>query len=103
MGPTSDNATSATNYIAQLFGDPARMIVYLRAAPDDVAELERYRDVAAAHGRPVLLVSARRWERVQTPAVERVLGPPLRSWRFGSWWAVEYGRARGDPGVASSR
>jgi len=21
-----------------------------------------------------------------------VLGPPLRSWSFGSWWAVEYDR-----------
>jgi hypothetical protein len=81
-----------TYYVAQLFGDARRMLVYLRAAPDDPLQLERFRDLALAHGRPVLLISARRWERVQTPAVERVLGPPARSWRFGSWWAVEYDR-----------
>jgi hypothetical protein len=79
-----------TYYIAQLFGDPGRMLVYLRAAPDDCLQLERFRDVALARGRPVLLISARRWERVQTPAVEGVLGPPLRSWQFGGWRAVEY-------------
>jgi hypothetical protein len=79
-----------TYYIAQLFGDPARMLVYLRAAPDDRAQLERLRDVARAHGRPVLLISSRRWERLQTPAVEEALGRPERSWQFGSWRALEY-------------
>jgi hypothetical protein len=81
-----------TYYIAQLFGHPRRMIVYLRAAPDDPLQLERFREVARSHGRGVLLISARRWERLHTPEVERVLGPPLRSWSFGSWWAVEYDR-----------
>jgi hypothetical protein len=85
-----------TYYIAQLFGDPARMLVYLRAAPDDRPRLERFREVALAHGRGLLLISARRWERVQTPVVESVLGPPLRSWPFGDWRAVEY-----DPSVSS--
>jgi hypothetical protein len=79
-----------TYYIAQLFGDPARMLVYLRAAPDDRAQLERLRDVARAHGRSVLLISARRWERVQTPQVDEALGRPRRSWPFGRWRAVEY-------------
>jgi hypothetical protein len=85
-----------TYYIAQLFGDPARMLVYRRAAPDDRPRLERFREVALAHGRGVLLISARRWERVHTPIVESVLGPPLRSWPFGDWRAVEY-----DPSVSS--
>jgi hypothetical protein len=80
-----------TYYIAQLFGDRERMLVYLRAAPDDCVELERLRDVARAHGRPILLISARRWERVQTPSVEKAFGPPGRTWQFGSWRAVEYG------------
>ena len=91
-----------TYYIAQLFGDPARMLVYLRAAPDDGLELERFRDVARAHGRPVLLISARRWERLQTPQVGKALGPPLRSWEFGSWRAVEYDRSL-SPEVPSPR
>jgi len=80
-----------TYYIAQLFGDRERMLVYLRAAPDDPVQLERLRELARSHARPVLLVSNRRWERVQTPAVDNALGAPGRSWPFGSWRAVEYG------------
>ncbi|HVP90719.1 MAG TPA: hypothetical protein VMS75_05815 [Terriglobales bacterium] len=79
-----------TYYIAQLFGDRERMLVYVRSAPDDRAELERLREVAAAHGRPVLLISVRRWGRLQTPAVGEALGRPRRSWPFGSWRALEY-------------
>jgi hypothetical protein len=82
-----------TYYIAQLFGDRDRMLVYVRSAPDDAAELDRLRDVAAAHGRPVLLISARRRDRLQTPAVAEALGPPGRSWQFGSWRALEYDAA----------
>jgi hypothetical protein len=85
------HASWGTYYIAQLFGDPRRMVLYLRAAPEDPARLEQFRDVARAHGRSLLLVSSRRWERLHTVAVERALGPPLHSWRFGTWWAVEYG------------
>jgi hypothetical protein len=84
------HASWGTYYVAQLFGDPRRMVLYLRGAPDDPARLEEFRDVARAHGRSLALISARRWERLHTPDVERVLGPPLRSWRFGTWWAVEY-------------
>jgi hypothetical protein len=87
------HASWGTYYIAQLFGDPRRMVLYLRGAPDDPARLEQFRDVARAHGRSLALISARRWERLQTPEVERVLGPPLRSWPFGTWWAVEYDTA----------
>jgi hypothetical protein len=79
-----------TYYIAQLFGHRDRMLAYVRAAPDAPEHLERLRDVAAAHGRPVLLISARRWERVQTPAVEKALGAPRGSWQFGNWRAVLY-------------
>jgi hypothetical protein len=85
------HASWGTYYIAQLFGDPRRMVLYLRAAPDDPARLEQFRDVARAHGRSLLLISSRRWERLHTAEMERVLGPPLRSWLFGTWWAVEYG------------
>jgi hypothetical protein len=84
------HASWGTYYIAQLFGDPGRMLAYLRAAPDDPLRLARLREVARAHDRSLLLISARRWERLHTAEVERVLGSPLRSWRFGSWWAVEY-------------
>ncbi len=82
-----------TYYIAQLFGARERMLVYVRSAPDDRPALERLREVAGAHGRPVLLISARRWERLQTPAVEEALGRPERSWQFGSWRALEYDAA----------
>lgn len=79
-----------TYYIAQLFGDPGRLLVYMRGAPDDPRRLEEARALARARGRKVLLISARRWERVQTPAVEATLGRPVRTWRRGTWWAVEY-------------
>jgi hypothetical protein len=79
-----------TYYIAQLFGDRERMVVYARAAPDDPDELASLREAARSHGRPVLLLSNRRWERLQTPAVESALGRPARSWQFGTWRAVEY-------------
>ncbi len=85
------HASWGTYYVAQLFGDPRRMLVYRRGAPDDPAGLEQLLDLARGRGRSLLLLSARRWERLHTPEVERVFGPPRRSWRFGTWWAVEYG------------
>jgi hypothetical protein len=86
-----------TYYIAQLFGDPGRIVVYLKGIPDDPGLLEEVRALAAERGRPVLLLSSRRWERIQTPSVGQILGPPARTWRFGEWWAVEYSRpSRGE-------
>jgi hypothetical protein len=79
-----------TYYIAQLFGDPDRMILYMRGATDDEARLRQARDLALAAGRPVLLLSSRRWDRIQTPEVEATLGRPARTWQIGTWWAVEY-------------
>jgi hypothetical protein len=79
-----------TYYIAQLFGDPSRLLVYMRGAPDDPRRLEEARALARGRGRKVLLISSRRWERVQTPAVETTLGRPVRIWQRGTWWAVEY-------------
>jgi len=79
-----------TYYIAQLFGDPARAVVYLKSLSDDPRLLAEVRQVAEAEGRPVLLVSARRWARLQTPAVTAALGRPLQTYRFGDWWAVVY-------------
>ena len=79
-----------TYYIAQLFGDPSRLLVYMRGAPDDPRRLEEARALARGRGRKVLLISSRRWERVQTPAVEATLGRPGRIWQRGTWWAVEY-------------
>jgi hypothetical protein len=82
-----------TYYIAQLFGDRERMLVYVRSAPDDRVELDRLHEVATAHGRRVLLISSRRWDRLQTPAAAEALGRPGRSWQFGSWRALEYDAA----------
>ncbi len=79
-----------TYYIAQLFGDPARAVVYLKSLSDDPRLLAEVREVAEAEGRPVLLVSARRWARLQTPALTAALGRPLQTYRFGDWWAVVY-------------
>jgi hypothetical protein len=83
-----------TYYIAQLFGDPDRMILYVRGATDDPVRLRQTRDLSRAVGRPLLLLSSRRWDRIQTPDVEAALGRPARTWQIGTWWAIEY-----DPGV----
>lgn len=77
-----------TYYVAQLFGDPARQIVYARALSDDARELEKVRDLARAASRPVLLLSSRRPERLYTDEVAAILGPPTDSWRFGAWSAT---------------
>ena len=89
-GSVQLHASWGTYYIAQLFGDRDRMLVYMRGAPDDPERLEAVRDVARAHRRKVLLFSSRRWERTQTPQVEKVLGRPQATWSYGQWWAVEY-------------
>ena len=92
-----------TYYIAQLFGDPVRLLVYMRGAPDDPVRLEEVRALAWALGRKVLLFSSRRWERIQTPAVETTLGRPVRVWRRGTWWAVEYDPRGRDQGLRTCR
>jgi hypothetical protein len=79
-----------TYYIAQLFGDPGRMVVYARKLNDDPARLRQMRELALEKKRPLLLLSSRRWERLHTAAVEAAFGRPLHTWQFGSWWAVEY-------------
>ena len=79
-----------TYYIAQLFGDRERMLVYTRRIMDDPDRLRQMADLAREKGRPLLLVSSRRWERLHTPAVEAAFGPPQHTWQFGPWWAVEY-------------
>jgi hypothetical protein len=84
------HASWGTYYIAQLFGDPARAVLYARRVSDDPARLRPLAEVAVRLGRPLLLVSSRRWERLHTPAVEAALGRPQRTFRFGDWWAVEY-------------
>jgi hypothetical protein len=83
-----------TYYTAQLFGDRERMVVYARRAVEDPARLREVAELARGAHRPILLVSSRRWDRLHTPEVEAVLGRPERTWRFGSWWAVEYVTAR---------
>lgn len=88
------HASWGTYYTAQLFGDPARMVVYARRAVEDPERLRQVAEVARAAGRPILLFSSRRWDRLHTPEVEAVLGPPRRTWHFGSWWAVEYDPVR---------
>jgi hypothetical protein len=79
-----------TSYTAQLFGDRERMVVYARRAVEDPARLREVAELARGVGRPILLFSSRRWDRLHTPEVEAVLGRPERTWQFGSWWAVEY-------------
>jgi hypothetical protein len=89
-GSVQLHASWGTSYIAQLFGDRDRMLLYIRTATADREQLELVRDVARARGRKVLLFSSRRWDRVQTPEVDAVLGRPQSTWRYGEWWAVEY-------------
>jgi hypothetical protein len=84
------HASWGTYYLAQLFGDPARMVVYVHRISDDSARLEQMGELARRVGRPLLLVSARRFDRIQTPAVEAAFGRPQHVWQFGTWWAVEY-------------
>ena len=84
------HASWGTYYIAQLFGDPARMVVYARRVVDDPARLRQMGELAREKRRPLLLLSSRRWERLHTPAVETAFGRPRHTWQFGSWWAVEY-------------
>jgi hypothetical protein len=79
-----------TYYVAQLFGDPERMVVFVKGIPDDRGQLREVACLAREHGRPVLLTSSRRWPRIQTAVVDDVLGRPARTWRFGDWWAVVY-------------
>jgi hypothetical protein len=79
-----------TYYIAQLFGDPERMAVFVKGIPDDPRQLREVSCLARERGRPVLLISARDWSRLQSPHVDEILGRPSRTWRFGEWWAVAY-------------
>ena len=79
-----------TYYIAQLFGDPERMAVFVKGIPDDPRQLREVSCLARERGRPVLLISARDWPRLQFPHVDEILGRPSRTWRFGEWWAVAY-------------
>ena len=90
------HASWGTYYIAQLFGDPARMLVYSRRVMDDPDRLRQMADLAREKGRPLLLVSSRRWDRLHTPAVEAAFGRPRHTWQFGSWRAVEYGHPPGN-------
>jgi hypothetical protein len=65
-------------------------VVYARRVVDDPARLRQLAELAREQGRPLLLLSSRRWERLHTPAVEAAFGRPRHTWQFGSWWAVEY-------------
>ena len=79
-----------TYYIAQLFGDPERMAVFVKGIPDDPKQLREVSCLARERGRPVLLISAREFSRLQSPHVDEILGRPSRTWRFDDWWAVAY-------------
>jgi hypothetical protein len=94
-----------TYYIAQLFGDPARSVLYLRAVSQDLGQVAVVRDVARGRGRPLLLIGSRRWERFQTPALAAQIGEPSRRWSFGDWWVAEYpvAAAAAPPTSASRR
>jgi hypothetical protein len=79
-----------TYYIAQLFGDRERAVVYLKALPDDPKRLAEVRRLGAEIGRPILLVSSRRRERIETDALQAELGTPAETHRFGDWWGLVY-------------
>jgi hypothetical protein len=79
-----------TYYTAQLFGDPERMVVFVKGISDDRQQLQEVACLARERGRPLLLISGRRWPRLQTRHVDDILGRPDRTWRIGSWWAVVY-------------
>ncbi|MGD8894504.1 MAG: hypothetical protein PVJ73_00565 [Acidobacteriota bacterium] len=79
-----------TYYTAQLFGHPERMVVFVKGIPDDREQLQEVSCLAREHGRRLLLVSSRRWPRLQTDNVSGILGRPAQTWRFGDWWAVAY-------------
>ena len=73
-----------TYYIAQLFGDPARAVVYLKALPDDERRLRETRRLADEIGRPLLLVSSRRRERFFTRISSACWESPTRSIASGT-------------------
>jgi hypothetical protein len=84
------HASWGTYYTAQLFGDPGRMVVFVKAISDDPRQLQQVACLARERGRRLLLVSSRRWPRLQTDHVDDILGRPTQTWRFGGWWAVAY-------------
>jgi hypothetical protein len=84
------HASWGTYYAAQLFGDPKRIVVFIKGVSDDPRQLEQVACLARERGRRLLLVSSRRWPRLQTDQVTAILGQPEQRWRFGSWWAVVY-------------
>jgi hypothetical protein len=84
------HASWGTYYTAQLFGDPARTVVFVKAISDDPRQLQQVACLARERGRRLLLISSRRWPRLQTTHVDDILGRPAQTWRFGDWWAVAY-------------
>lgn len=95
------HASWGTYYIAQLFGDPARTVVYLKAFSDDPRLIEQTRELARERGRRLLLISSRRYDRLLTPAIADRLGRPAQVWRFGDWWALDFDVARDREGALS--
>jgi hypothetical protein len=84
------HASWGTYYTAQLFGDPGRMVVFVKGISDDPHQLQEIACLARERGRRLLLISSRRWPRLQTKHVDDILGRPAQTWRFGGWWAVAY-------------
>ncbi len=84
------HASWGTYYTAQLFGDPGRMVVFVKGISDDPRQLQEVACLAREHGRRLLLTSSRAWPRLQTGHVDHILGRPAQTWRFGDWWAVAY-------------
>jgi hypothetical protein len=76
--------------MAQLFGDPGRTVVFVKAISDDPRQLHQVACLARERGRRLLLISSRRWPRLHTRHVDDILGRPAQTWRFDDWWAVAY-------------
>jgi hypothetical protein len=84
------HASWGTYYIAQLFGHPRRVVVFVKGISDDPRQLQQVACLSRDRDRRLLLVSSRRWPRLQTAHVDAILGRPEQTWRFGDWWAVAY-------------
>lgn len=79
-----------TYYIAHLFGDPRQVVLYETAFPDRPEAIGEVRALADAEGRGVLMISARRPDRLESRALREILGAPVAQYDFGDWRLLRY-------------
>lgn len=83
------HASWGTYYIAHLFGHPRQVVLFSKKFARDEDHLSRARAIASAERRILLLITCEP-ERMDWAVVERVLGRPAASHRFGNWLAFDY-------------